>query len=130
MGRPPLGDVRGAFNLPRPGFFPLILGIIVALLGLVMLVRPRSRTGEPAPSGAFRTNRRVESVADEIVLENGNVLTGTVEKVEKDTMILKTDFYPKSIEIQVAKIKKITTENPVEIHLATGEILKGKLMAS
>lgn len=42
-------------------------------------------------------------------------------------MILKTVFSPKSIEIQVAKIKKITTENPVEIHLATEEILKGKL---
>lgn len=80
----------------------------------------------PAPEPE---NRRV-CVADEIVLENGNVLTGTVEKVEKDTMILKTVFSPKSIEIQVAKIKKITTENPVEIHLATGEILKGKLMAS
>ena len=64
--------------------------------------------------------------ADEIVLENGNILTGTVVKVEGGKLTLKTDF-SQPVEIQMDKIKKITTDNPVEVHLTTGEIIKGKL---
>jgi len=29
----PLGDVRKVFTLPGPGFFPLILGVLLAILG-------------------------------------------------------------------------------------------------
>ncbi len=47
------------------------------------------------------------ALADEIVLENGSVLTGTVEKFEKETLILKIDFSSKPIEIQLGRIKKI-----------------------
>jgi putative salt-induced outer membrane protein YdiY len=41
-------------------------------------------------------------------------------------LTLKTE-YSGPIEIQVGKIKQIFTDNPVEVHLKTGEILKGKL---
>jgi putative salt-induced outer membrane protein YdiY/sRNA-binding regulator protein Hfq len=64
--------------------------------------------------------------ADEIVLENGNILTGTIVKVEGGTLTLKTD-YSKPIEIQSNKIKKIESDQPVEIHLISGEVLKGKI---
>jgi putative salt-induced outer membrane protein YdiY len=64
--------------------------------------------------------------ADEVVLENGNILTGTIIKVEGGWLTLKTD-YSKPIEIQSNKIKKIESDQPVEIHLINGEVLKGKI---
>ena len=64
--------------------------------------------------------------ADKIVLENGDTLTGTVEKVVDGKLTFKTE-YSGPIEIQVGKIKQIFTDNPVEVHLKSGEILKGKL---
>jgi putative salt-induced outer membrane protein YdiY len=67
-----------------------------------------------------------EALADSIILENGDTLTGTVERVIRGKLILKTD-YAGAIEIQVDKIKQIFTDNPVEVHLTTGEILKGKI---
>ncbi|MCX5913560.1 MAG: DUF481 domain-containing protein, partial [Deltaproteobacteria bacterium] len=57
---------------------------------------------------------------------NGDKLTGTVVKVEGGKLTLKTD-YAGAIEIQVDKVKKIITDNPAEVHLVGGEILKGKI---
>jgi len=68
----------------------------------------------------------VGAMADEIVLVNGDKLTGTVVKVEGGKLTLKTD-YAGAIEIQVDKVKKIITDNPAEVHLVGGEILKGKI---
>ncbi len=64
--------------------------------------------------------------ADEIVLENGNILTGTIVKLEGGKLTLKTD-YSQPIEIQSNKIKKIESNQVVEIHLSSGEVLKGKI---
>ena len=64
--------------------------------------------------------------ADEIVLENGNILTGTIVKLEGGKLTLKTD-YSQPIEIQSNKIKKIESDQVVEIHLSSGEVLKGKI---
>lgn len=64
--------------------------------------------------------------ADEILLENGDRLTGTVLKLEGGKLTLKTD-YAGEIQVPVEKIKKLVTENPVEVHLGTGEVIKGKL---
>jgi len=66
------------------------------------------------------------ALADEIVLVNGNTLTGTIEKVEGGKLTLKTD-YSQPIEIEVAKIKKITTDKPIDLYLVSGEALKGKV---
>jgi putative salt-induced outer membrane protein YdiY len=64
--------------------------------------------------------------ADEILLENGDRLTGTVLKLEGGKLTLKTD-YAGEIQIPVEKIKRLTTDKPVEVHLGTGEVIKGKL---
>ena len=47
-----------------------------------------------------------QALADEIVLLNGNVLTGTIEKVEGGKLTLKTD-YSQPVEIEVANVAKI-----------------------
>ncbi len=64
--------------------------------------------------------------ADEIVLQNGDRLTGTVVKMEKQVLTLKTAYSP-AIEIQVSAIKEMKTDNPAEIRLSSGEVLKGKI---
>ena len=67
-----------------------------------------------------------EVLADRVVLENGDILTGTIEKALEGKLTLKTE-YSSPIEIQMIKIREIITDNPVEIHLKDGEILKGKI---
>jgi putative salt-induced outer membrane protein YdiY len=67
-----------------------------------------------------------EVMADQVVLINGDSLSGTIEKVTGGKLTLKTD-YSGPIEIDVSKIKEITTSAPVEVHLKNGEILKGRL---
>jgi len=67
-----------------------------------------------------------EALADKIILENGDTLTGTVEKVVDGKLTFVTD-YAGPIVIPVAKIKEIVTDKPLDIHLSSGEVLKGKI---
>jgi putative salt-induced outer membrane protein YdiY/sRNA-binding regulator protein Hfq len=67
-----------------------------------------------------------EAMADHVVLINGDSLSGTIEKVSGGKLTMKTD-YSGPIEIDVSKIKGMTTSAPVEVHLKNGEILKGRL---
>jgi putative salt-induced outer membrane protein YdiY len=67
-----------------------------------------------------------EALADKIILENGDELTGTVEKVIDGKLTFITD-YAGPIVIPVTKIKEILTDQPMEIHLVSGEVLKGKI---
>jgi putative salt-induced outer membrane protein YdiY len=67
-----------------------------------------------------------EALADKIILENGDQLTGTVEKVIDGKLTLVTD-YAGPIVIPVVKIKEIFTDKPLEIHLSSGEVLKGRI---
>ena len=65
-------------------------------------------------------------IADKVILENGDILTGTVEKAVEGKLTLKTDYAGK-IEIQMGKVKQIVTDNPVDVHLTSGEVVKGKV---
>jgi putative salt-induced outer membrane protein YdiY len=67
-----------------------------------------------------------DALADKIILENGDALTGTVEKMIDGKLTFVTD-YAGPIVIPVAKIKEILTDKPLEIHLSSGEVLKGKI---
>lgn len=64
--------------------------------------------------------------ADEVILHNGDRLTGNIKQMDKGILILETD-YSDPIEIQQAKIKSISTDFPAEVRLSSGEVLKGKL---
>jgi len=66
------------------------------------------------------------AIADKVILENGDVLTGTIEKMMEGKLTLKTD-YAGSIEIQMGKIKQIISDNPLAVHLTTGEVVTGKV---
>lgn len=64
--------------------------------------------------------------ADEIVLENGNTLTGKVIKAEKGTLTISTPF-SEPIKVNTSAIRRISTDGEISIHLANGEVLKGRL---
>jgi putative salt-induced outer membrane protein YdiY len=66
------------------------------------------------------------ALADKLVLDNGDILTGTVVKLEAGKLTLETD-YAGAIEVAAGRITSIVTDQPVEVHTASGEILKGKL---
>lgn len=65
-------------------------------------------------------------LADEIVLDNGTRFTGTVTGLAGDTLTLTSD-YAEPIKIKKERINRISTDNPVELHLVSGEIIRGKL---
>jgi putative salt-induced outer membrane protein YdiY len=66
------------------------------------------------------------AAADKVVLDNGDVLSGIVVKLQGGKLTLKTD-YAGSVDIESGKVKTIVTDQPVEVHTTGGEVLKGKL---
>lgn len=67
-----------------------------------------------------------EVFADRIVLENGDTITGKVEKVIDGKLTIVTE-YAGPIVIPIPKIKQIEIDEPVVVHLKDGEVLKGKV---
>jgi len=66
------------------------------------------------------------AAADQILLKNGDRLTGTVVKAEKGILTLKT-AYAEKLEIQADAVQSITTEQPVDVRLQGGEMVSGPL---
>lgn len=67
-----------------------------------------------------------QALSDELVLDNGDRLTGTVVRVEGGKLILKSE-YAGEVAIPVEKVKTLSMEGPAEVHLSTGEVIKGKI---
>lgn len=59
-----------------------------------------------------------KGAADEIVLDNGNTLTGKVVKAQKDTLTLSTAF-SRPIIVNTSTIRKISTDGEVSYTLKT-----------
>ena len=66
------------------------------------------------------------AVADEVILENGDRLTGTVTKLEKGTLTIETG-YSEPVNVLMSRIKSIKTDTPVVTTLVSGEVLRGKI---
>ncbi len=64
--------------------------------------------------------------ADEVILDNGDRISGTVVKANEDSLTIETG-YSDPVSIKRTKIKSLNTVNPVSVHLLSGEILKGRL---
>jgi putative salt-induced outer membrane protein YdiY len=67
------------------------------------------------------------ALADEVVLENGDRLSGKIVRLVGGKLAIKTSYSAKLIEIDASKVKSIKTDAPVEMHLAGGEVIRGKL---
>jgi putative salt-induced outer membrane protein YdiY len=70
-----------------------------------------------------------EGIGDEIILQNGDRLTGKVTRMEGDKLMLETE-YSAPVEIKKNKISRISVKERATIHLTDGEVLKGALTST
>ncbi len=66
------------------------------------------------------------ALADEIVLANGDRVSGTILRKESDKLVLQT-AYAGDLNIRWADIRRITTDAPITVYLADGNKLIGTL---
>jgi len=64
--------------------------------------------------------------ADEIFIDNGMIIKGTVTCLAGGIVSISSD-YAEPIKVKAEKITRITTDSPVEIQMKSGEVLKGNL---
>ncbi|MEA1946953.1 MAG: DUF481 domain-containing protein [Thermodesulfobacteriota bacterium] len=72
--------------------------------------------------GVFSTSDPV--TADQLHLENGDVITGEMIRMENQKLVFKTD-YAGEISVDWEKIVKLITEDPIKVILSDGSILEG-----
>ena len=65
--------------------------------------------------------------ADDVYLNDGSKLVGTVTQIAGGKLTIKTDFAADPIEIDMAKVKGITSTAPVNVQVESGERAVGKL---
>ena len=65
-------------------------------------------------------------LAGEVILANGDRLTGKILEVKDGILTLETD-YSEPVKLKFEAVEKMTSSEPVVIHLTNGEVLKGKL---
>ncbi len=68
----------------------------------------------------------LKAYADEIIMDNGVHIMGTVTNLTGDYLSLTSD-YSEPIKLMASKIIGITTDRPVEIQMKDGEVFKGNL---
>jgi len=66
------------------------------------------------------------AAADEIILTNGDKLTGKIIEVKEGVLTLETS-YSEPVKLQFDAVQKMSSSEPVELHLADGEVLKGRI---
>ena len=64
--------------------------------------------------------------ADEVILTNGDKLTGKIIEIKEGVLTLETN-YSEPIKITYESVQKMNSSTPVELHLKDGEIFKGKI---
>lgn len=67
--------------------------------------------------------------AAQVTMQNGDRLTGTIEKSDNKTLVLKTD-YAGELKLDWKAVSAIVTSEPVNVTLTGGETLRGKLNLS
>ncbi len=65
-------------------------------------------------------------LADEVILTNGDRLTGRIIEIRDGILTLETD-YSDPIKLKFEAVDRMSSSEPVELHLTNGEILKGKI---
>jgi putative salt-induced outer membrane protein YdiY len=62
--------------------------------------------------------------ADQIVLKNGDKLTGKIIKKDGDSIVIQTEFAG-VVTIKWEAVEKVIADNPVNIKLSDGQLIKG-----
>jgi putative salt-induced outer membrane protein YdiY len=66
------------------------------------------------------------ALADEVVLKNGDRLSGKILEIKDGVLTLETS-YSEPIILKFDEVLQMSSSEPVELHLADGEILKGSI---
>jgi len=75
---------------------------------------------------ALLSGFRSGASADEIILRNGDRLTGRITTMESDKLMIETE-YSAPIEINRKMVRSISIDEPATLRLSGGEVLKGTL---
>ena len=67
--------------------------------------------------------------ADKIVLKNGDRLTGTIEKSDDKTLIIKTEFAGE-VTVEWPAVQEITSTQALSVSLSDGKTVVGKVTTS
>jgi putative salt-induced outer membrane protein len=65
--------------------------------------------------------------ADQVVLKNGDRITGAVVKKDEKSLTVKTDLFG-TVTVDWDKIESLRTDKPVTVQLSGGEAVKGELV--
>jgi hypothetical protein len=71
----------------------------------------------------------VPAWADQVVMKNGDRITGAVEKKDGNTLTVKTDQFGE-VSLKWDEIASITTDKPVNVVLANGQTVKAPISTS
>jgi len=66
------------------------------------------------------------ALADQVLLKNGDVITGEIVKKETEKLVFKTS-YAGEINIQWSEVSNLASDKPQQIVLTDGSIVKGKI---
>ena len=64
--------------------------------------------------------------ADQVILKNGDRITGTLIKADQGVLTLQTS-YAEKLEINADAVQSINTDQPVDVRLRGGDVLSGPL---
>jgi putative salt-induced outer membrane protein YdiY len=67
--------------------------------------------------------------ADQVVLTNGDIISGTIVKKDGDKLTIKSEFLGE-VSMPWAAVKSVKSESDVYVQLPAGEIVQGKLATS
>lgn len=67
--------------------------------------------------------------ADQVILKNGDVLTGTIVKLTDSKMVFKSDLAGE-ITINLTGIRTLSSETPLSIHLKDGTVLQSQVASA
>ena len=62
--------------------------------------------------------------ADQVVLKNGDRLTGTIEKSDDKTLLIKTEFAGE-VTVQWPAVQEVTSTQPLHVALSGGKTVVG-----
>jgi putative salt-induced outer membrane protein YdiY len=66
------------------------------------------------------------ALADEVILTNGDRLSGKITEISEGILTLETG-YSEPIKLKFEAVQQMSSAEPVELHLNDGEVLKGKI---
>jgi putative salt-induced outer membrane protein len=77
-------------------------------------------------ASSFMLLAAITALAGQIVLKNGDRLTGAIEKSDGKTIVIKTD-YAGELTVKIDAVQTITSTEPLHVALKTGQTITGSV---